>query len=613
MVQLSLAMIVRDEAQHLPELLGRVLPHVDEAVVVDTGSTDRTLDVLREHGIEPIEIEWPASFATARNEALDRCQGEWILALDADERLSDAELSTARRATESAADAVGGFIFQVRNHTDDFTAPNWVALPADEAEGVGARGYVPATVVRLFRRGPTIRYVGRIHELIEPSLTEAGYAIEGLDVTIEHFLDPRLDQPAGGKPARYLELLEAKVRDEPKSAKAHWELGQFHANGGRSLEAVECLERAWTIAPGNREIALALAPALRETGRVHEAFGILEAVRNAEPTDPALDFQIGVTLAFLGQEGPALAAFERSRLGGATFPQVYYWIALLSASSDPRSALRSLDLLRSICPRFWPAELLSAELHLGLEEFDAAITRVETAIRHDGRDPGFISALAEFLGKDPGRTLTSDLERLAAREAEIGFALVSAWELGGEAERALTLCRTLQSHTGAERTARLLGGRIAVKMGRLEEAHADYQALANDDEHATIALYEWSQVEVSRSHLGEAAHLLEQVLTLDPHHTRALVDLAGLHGNSGRLDLARTYLRRAAEQDPFDPLVHQNLAVLAALCDPPDVETARRHAAIAQDLGHPVDPKLVERLEAASVSGAAASPSSRPE
>lgn len=613
MVQLSLAMIVRDEAHHLPELLGRVLPHVDEAVVVDTGSTDRTLDVLREHGIEPIEIEWPGSFATARNEALARCRGEWILALDADERLSESELSSVRDTIDSAADGVGGFIFKVRNHTDDFTAPNWVALPAEEAEAVGARGYVPATVVRLFRSGPTIRYVGRIHELIEPSLTEAGHALAEIDVTIEHFLDPRLDHPAGGKPARYLGLLEAKVRDEPKSAKAHWELGQFHANGGRSHEAVESLERAWAIAPGNREIALALGPALRETGRVRESLVVLEAGRNSERVDPALDFQIGVTLAFVGQEGPALAAFERSRLGGATFPQVYYWIALLSANTDPRGALRSLDILGTICPRFWPADLLSAELHLGLDESDAALARVESAIRSDGRDPGFISALGEFLAKEPGRTLTPELERLASRQAEVGFALVSAWELGGEAERALVLCRSLQSHSGAEQTARLLGGRIAVKMGRLEEAHEDYQELANDEEHAATALYEWSQVEVSRSQLGEAAHLLEQVLTLDPNHTRALVDLAGLHGNSGRLDLARTYLERAAEQDPFDPLVHHNLAVLAALGDPPDVEAAMRHAAIAQDLGHPVDPQLVERLEGASARHASTSSSPRPE
>jgi len=89
MTELSLAMIVRNEAEDLEDCLQSVQSEVNQIVVVDTGSTDATKDIARNFGAEIYDFEWKNDFAAARNEALKHVNGDWILQLDADHRLKN--------------------------------------------------------------------------------------------------------------------------------------------------------------------------------------------------------------------------------------------------------------------------------------------------------------------------------------------------------------------------------------------------------------------------------------------------------------------------------------------------------------------------------------------
>src|SRR5438132_13758737 len=84
----SLCMIVRNEEQNLAACLESVADLMDEIVVVDTGSNDRTGDVARRFGARVFDFPWVDSFAAARNESLRRATGDWIFWLDADERIN---------------------------------------------------------------------------------------------------------------------------------------------------------------------------------------------------------------------------------------------------------------------------------------------------------------------------------------------------------------------------------------------------------------------------------------------------------------------------------------------------------------------------------------------
>ena len=88
---LSLAMIVKNEAEHLEQCLSTARPHVDEIVVVDTGSTDGTQEIAQRYADVFDEIEWPDSFSVARNYSMDKASGDYILILDGDEHIPDEE------------------------------------------------------------------------------------------------------------------------------------------------------------------------------------------------------------------------------------------------------------------------------------------------------------------------------------------------------------------------------------------------------------------------------------------------------------------------------------------------------------------------------------------
>ena len=87
-MDLSLCMIVKNEEASLPQTLNSVKAIVDEMIVLDTGSTDGTVEVAKALGAEVYHFGWCNDFAVARNEALKYVRGKWVLVLDADEVLT---------------------------------------------------------------------------------------------------------------------------------------------------------------------------------------------------------------------------------------------------------------------------------------------------------------------------------------------------------------------------------------------------------------------------------------------------------------------------------------------------------------------------------------------
>lgn len=85
MVTISLVMIVKNEEANLRRCLESIYSHVDEIIVVDTGSSDCTMDVAKRFGAKVFEFEWVNDFSAARNYALEQSTSDWNIVLDADE------------------------------------------------------------------------------------------------------------------------------------------------------------------------------------------------------------------------------------------------------------------------------------------------------------------------------------------------------------------------------------------------------------------------------------------------------------------------------------------------------------------------------------------------
>ena len=150
---LSLCMIVKNEAASLERCLRSARPHVDEIVIVDTGSTDGTLDIARRYADVLDEIEWPNSFSVARNHSLDLASGDFILVLDGDEYLEGEEAWANLRAALRKKRIVGVQI------------PVLNLMPEGEVV-IADRLWQE----RVFLNHPTLRYSGKVHNQIQEEM-----------------------------------------------------------------------------------------------------------------------------------------------------------------------------------------------------------------------------------------------------------------------------------------------------------------------------------------------------------------------------------------------------------------------------------------------------------
>lgn len=164
---ISLCMIVKDEERTLARCLDSVCPLVGQIVVVDTGSADQTARIAANYGAEVSSFDFTfVDFAAARNQALARARGRWILVLDADEALVSADVPLVRDL--AAGDANAGYYFRRLNGR------------------AGAEGGTTDHVVRLFPNRPEYRYEGRVHETVDAAILAGGGRLVRTAVRIHH-------------------------------------------------------------------------------------------------------------------------------------------------------------------------------------------------------------------------------------------------------------------------------------------------------------------------------------------------------------------------------------------------------------------------------------------
>lgn len=165
MPTLSLCMIVKNEEKHLAKCLTSVKDVVDEIVIVDTGSTDKTLEIAKPFNSKIFHFGWINDFSAARNFALTKCTCDWILYLDADEELN-------QNSVEELKKKVSGKPFGV----------NCIVRSLASEKSQGSIMRYP----RLFPNEPGIRFIGKVHEQISDSLRENKIQIINSGIEIIH-------------------------------------------------------------------------------------------------------------------------------------------------------------------------------------------------------------------------------------------------------------------------------------------------------------------------------------------------------------------------------------------------------------------------------------------
>ena len=206
--RLSLCMIVKNEERFLRNCLESAKDIVDEIVIVDTGSTDGTLDIAREYGAKIVPYEWNDDFSEARNLSLEHATGNWALWLDADEEIAPGSGSKFREAMQNAPHNIGGYMV---------TFHNWLTSATRPAEGQELGGEMAVHhACRLFRRVDGVKFEGRIHEQNLRSLQALGYTYARFDgLLIDHFGYAGEIMSGRNKHERFIRMLSREVDECP--------------------------------------------------------------------------------------------------------------------------------------------------------------------------------------------------------------------------------------------------------------------------------------------------------------------------------------------------------------------------------------------------------------
>ncbi|HVO73355.1 MAG TPA: glycosyltransferase [Ignavibacteriaceae bacterium] len=204
---ISLSMIVKNEERYLKDCLESVKDIVDEIVIVDTGSTDKTLEIASGYSTKIFHFDWINDFSAARNFALDHCSGDWILYLDADERLSKSSINELKNLVRTKSKQA--YLCVVRNIDEVNSRPSVMDY------------------IRLFPNDKKVRFEGAIHEQIEYSLRKENYEILKSGIEVIHIGYNISKDALEEKAKRNLSLLMSEY-SKSKSGYYAFQIGQTY-------------------------------------------------------------------------------------------------------------------------------------------------------------------------------------------------------------------------------------------------------------------------------------------------------------------------------------------------------------------------------------------------
>jgi tetratricopeptide (TPR) repeat protein len=334
MTTVSLCMIVRDEEAFLEDCLASTRDVVQEIVVVDTGSRDATKRIAAKAGARVFDFPWEDDFAAARNESLRHATGDWILVLDADERLASGMEAPLRAAVTGRKFDCG----LLRLH-------DAATLDADEREVLSGRArYGEVQLLpRLLRRADDLSYAGAIHEDLMPWVLRGRRTLHSVDVDIVHFGSVQQVIVRKGKRERNLRLLRAELVRRPDDIAAWGYLAHELLRMGANDEAQNAVDRGWAhLPPCSSEaqipihrLATARAYLAILAGRYLQARDAIRVARRFEPDNPDLTYLEAQAFEAEAQRTPdrrAMVRLLRSardgyraclRFGKATFAQSF--------------------------------------------------------------------------------------------------------------------------------------------------------------------------------------------------------------------------------------------------------------------------------------------------
>lgn len=276
---LSVCMIVKNEENNLKRLLPALKGVVDELVIVDTGSSDKTKEVALQFTDKIYDFEWCDDFSAARNESLKYATKDYILWLDGDDLIAKQDISILK--------------FHLSKHPNTGVFLTLVDKRPDRE--------FHSLQLRVFPNHKNLKFKGKVHEQISFDVEESGIKYTTCQINIIH-LGYTSPEAVEQKLYRNLDILKKEITENENDFKTILFIAKTLLGVGKIEEAKEYVDRAITLyktgkAGMSKEnifmAFLARATILSIEGKPLEAIKALEEVKDDFEYDPMLSLTLG--------------------------------------------------------------------------------------------------------------------------------------------------------------------------------------------------------------------------------------------------------------------------------------------------------------------------------
>jgi Flp pilus assembly protein TadD len=593
----SCCILARDEEELIDGAIESVRDLADEVIVVDTGSTDRTVCFAKNRGARVYRVRWNEDFSEARNVAIAKARYPWILVLDADESL--APLDRSRLTQVLSRHPGSAFALEQRTYTECSSA--YGVMPVRGSRDHGAPHYFSSEQVRIFPNNGTVQYRGRVHESTVGSLAAAGMPVVRTDFVIHHYGRVSASNRLHRKCSAYLAESGGVIDVQASDARFIYELSAILFEAGELDEAILHAARGLSLEPGNWEFLNVQGMALLGKGNIGDAERCFRRALEASGSNPDLCNNLGVALVEQKREREAVRFFEEG-------------IALSGGNANMSRNAASACLALGMFDR----ALAHISDSLALDPFIPQTHIVHAEVLHGSGDMHGASQALEKIRFLPGTSIKVYVKTIHLymrmgmidRALEVfsrsqrdypghdGLLYLSAkiCEFKGENEKALDAYRSLTSRSPDNADIRNSLGCTYEKLGRFDEAFECFREakrLAPDNARIAMNL---GIVEDRLGMTAEAERHLREAVARDEEYGPAFNALGCHLAGRERFGDAIRCFDQAVRLEPANALFHMNLALA---CEKVDLRerAAEAHERASRLESHNLAPPQSPRLE----------------
>jgi glycosyltransferase involved in cell wall biosynthesis len=211
---ISLCMIVKNEEELLPQCLDSLKSAVDEIIIVDTGSTDRTVEIADSYGARVYHYPWENDFSKHRNQSIQYASNDWILIMDADEEFFPEDAVNLKST--------------IKERKADF-----LYLKCYDLEKTG-KVHGVFNQVRLFRNGLGMQYANQVHNQLQ-TVGKGAYC----KLRFRHYGYDLSPEKMHQKHLRTTSLLREKIQENPEDPYLHQQLAASYSMNREFEKAIE--------------------------------------------------------------------------------------------------------------------------------------------------------------------------------------------------------------------------------------------------------------------------------------------------------------------------------------------------------------------------------------